>query len=313
VEPAWAWGVLGLTPGATPDDVRRAFRVASQLLHPDRVADLSPEVQREAHRRMVELGEAYRVATALAKGAPPPPPRAHRSGGSSGPLAPAGEIAAELLRTAMSVLPRLAPAEDYRLNRPTRLGRDENATVSRQVVATLLKVADAFPGTAEGDRARALLVSSVAARNALSARERAGHLVLVVDEAARDAAWDALTGRDELAVAQVVYAHPTATGELRRRARTRLAELGDWASLVADDDPDIRQAAAVQLLLQEARALAERAAWLTRRERAGFDAEVSSWCDRAAAARAGLDVADLRADLDDAERLVRDALAPARR
>ena len=45
MEPAWAWRVLGLAPGAGPRDVRHAFRVAAQLLHPDRVADLSDAVR----------------------------------------------------------------------------------------------------------------------------------------------------------------------------------------------------------------------------------------------------------------------------
>lgn len=313
MEPTWAWGVLGLSPGASADDVRRVFRLASQLLHPDRVADLSADVRAEAHRRMVELAEAYRVCGALARGAPPPPPRAHRAAGArSGRLHPVGGQAQALLGEAVSSLGRLAPNDDFRAGRPTRLARDENAATSRQVVRTLEQVADAWPGTAEGDEARALLVSSVAACNTLSARERAGHLVLVVDDDARDRAWDAQHGRDELAVAQVVYGHPTASDVLRRKARTRLAGLGDWSTLADDEDDDIRQMAAVQVLIAQAHTLTERSPWITRRERVGFDTEVAEWRTSAARVRERLGVPALVDDLDDAERSLRAAAMPAR-
>lgn len=285
MEPAWAWRVLGLAPGAAPDDVRRAFRVSARLVHPDRVRDLSADVRAEAHRRMVELAEAYRICTALATGAPLPPPRE-----TEGPLRPAGTQAAELLA---KVRRDLAVAEGW--------------AASREVVTTLEQVADAWPGTTEGDAARVLLVTSAAAAAALSARERAGHLVLVLDAAARNDAWESLYGRDELAVAQVVYAHPTADDDLRRRARTRLVELGDWATLAADPDPDVRRTAAARLLLQQSRSLAERAPWLSRRERPAFDAEYDAWRDRVAALD-GL-APGLREELAAAEATIREGYA----
>lgn len=256
MDPAWAWRVLGLVPGASPDDVRRAFRTGAQLLHPDRVAELGDDVRKDAQRRMAELAEAYRMCSAMARGAPPPPPR----GAPSGPLRPAGDQAGELLAEARAALARSDVHDAY-----------------RRVVQLLEHVADAWPGTAEGDAARVLLVTSAAAVNALSARERAGHLALVVDPVAREAAFAGLAGRDELAVAQVIYAHPTADAALRKRARTRLVELGDWATVAADEDDDVRMLAAVHLLLNEARGLTERAAWLTRRERPAFDADLADW------------------------------------
>ncbi|HVF03523.1 MAG TPA: J domain-containing protein [Frankiaceae bacterium] len=295
MEAAWAWRVLGLAPGASPAEVRTAFRLAAQLVHPDRVADLSDDVRGEAHRRMVELVEAYRVCTALAAGAPAPPPRAAREDRSDGPLREAGGQAAELLHRARR---DLLTADTW--------------DAARRVVTALEQVADAWPGTAEGDAARLLLVTAPAAAGALSARERAGHLVLVVDRAAREAAWESLSGRDELAVAQVVYAHPTTDDTLRRLARTRLAELGDWASLAGDPDPDIRRNAAAHLLLQESRSLLERAPWLSRRERAAFDAEYAGWQARAATLRAGL-ATDLADDLAGADGRIRDALTPRAR
>ncbi|HVE64274.1 MAG TPA: J domain-containing protein [Mycobacteriales bacterium] len=313
MEPAWAWRVLGLPPGSAPDVCRRAFRTAAALLHPDRVGDLPVDVQAEAHRRMVELADAYRVCSALASGAPAPAlRRGSRSATAAGALRQVGGQAQELLAQAEAALPSLATWDAYRAHLPTVLDWTTNAATSREVVRTLEHVAEGWPGTAEGDRARALLVTSVAAHNSLAARERAGHLVLLVDHAARDAAWDGLAGRDELAMAQVVYAHPTVTEELRRRARTRLAELGDWATIAADGDDDIRLMARAQLLLQEARGLLERAPWLSRRERPAFDDELGAWRARVDAARAGELSASLRDELDDAASSIRKALAPAR-
>jgi hypothetical protein len=295
VEPLWAWRVLGLAPGAAPEQVRHAFRVAAQLLHPDRVADLGDDVRAEAHRRMSELADAYRVCAAVAVGAPPPPPRAHTTEPPAGPLRPVGGQAEVLLNAARSALARAASWED-----------------ARAVVTALEQVADAWPGTAEGDRARVLLVTSPVAAGALSARERAGHLVLVVDPAARVEAWESLTGRDELAVAQVVHAHPTADDDLRRRASRRLAELDDWATLANDADPDFRRTATAHLLLRDAASMAERAPWLSRRERAAFDAEYAAWRASVTAVASDLGATGLRSDLAHADDRIRDALSPAR-
>jgi hypothetical protein len=294
MDAAWAWRVLGLAPGAAPAEVRTAFRLAAQLVHPDRVSDLSEDVRAEAHRRMVELGEAYRVCAAVATGAPPPPPRVTEPV-HEGPLRSVGGQAAMLLAAARRALHRA-----------------DGWAACREVVTALEQVADAWPGTAEGDAARLLLVTSTVAAAALSARERAGHLVLVVDRTAREDAWESLYGRDELAVAQVVYAHPTADEDLRRRARTRLVELGDWATLAGDDDADVRRTATAHLLLQESRSLAERAPWLSRRERAAFDAEWSAWRDRVASLDDTL-ATGLRTDLADAQERIRDAYEPRAR
>lgn len=188
-----------------------------------------------------------------------------------------------MLDDAKAQLAGLAPWDAFRAGRPTPLSQQDNAEASRTVVTLLEQIAAAWPGTAEGDTARVLLVASVAARNSMSTRERAGNLVLVVDEAARDEAWDALEGRDELAIAQVVHDHPTASEDLRRLARERLVDLDDWASLARDTDPDVRRTAAAHLLLQRAQVLADRAGWLSRRDRAAYDAEVVAWQGEAVA------------------------------
>ncbi len=48
---------LGLSPGASPEDIRRAYRQLSKRYHPD-TSPLAPEV---AIRRFQELQEAYSV------------------------------------------------------------------------------------------------------------------------------------------------------------------------------------------------------------------------------------------------------------
>ena len=289
MEPAWAWRTLGLEPGAPATEVRRAFRLAAQIVHPDRVADLSEDVRAEAHRRMVELADAYKVCVAAAGGVP----ARVTVTADTGLLPSAGEQARDLLGAARRDL--------------TAVDTWERA---RAVVTTLEQVAHAWPGTAEGDEARVLLVTSVAATMALSARERAGHLSLVVDRDARDRVWESLWGRDELAIAQVVYAHPTADEELRRTARSRLVELEDWGSLATDEDPDVRRVAHANLLLQEARALVERATWLSRRERAAFDEQFAAWRQRYA--DLGHLGDDLRDELDHAQKRIVNARARER-
>ena len=297
MDPVLAWRILGLPPGSAPAEVRRAFRRAAQLLHPDRASDLAPDVRAEAARRMTELAEAYRVCAAVSRGAPPPPPRANQGaeGAPIGPLRAVGGQAGRMLAEAKKQLQRLAPWDAFHAGLPTALSQQDNAEASRTVVTLLEQIAAAWPGTAEGDAARLLLVTSVAARNSMSTRERAGNLVLVVEEAARDQAWNELAGRDELAVAQVVHDHPTASDDLRRKARERLVDLDDWASLVRDTDPDVRRTARARLLLQQARVLVDRAEWLSRRDRAAYDVEVGVWQSAAIAS-----VTD--ATLDDALR-----------
>jgi curved DNA-binding protein CbpA len=53
--------VLGVTPGATPDEVRRAYRELVRRHHPDRHGDVPPERRAGLHRRMAEITAAYRM------------------------------------------------------------------------------------------------------------------------------------------------------------------------------------------------------------------------------------------------------------
>jgi preprotein translocase subunit Sec63 len=57
------YAVLGITRGASHDQIVRAYREQLKLYHPDRVADLGPELQQVAHQKTVELQRAYAELT----------------------------------------------------------------------------------------------------------------------------------------------------------------------------------------------------------------------------------------------------------
>ncbi|MBI4312620.1 MAG: J domain-containing protein [Chloroflexi bacterium] len=51
--------VLDVSPEATPEEVRAAYRRKVQQYHPDKVADLGPEIRDVADKRMKEINAAY--------------------------------------------------------------------------------------------------------------------------------------------------------------------------------------------------------------------------------------------------------------
>jgi hypothetical protein len=53
------WVVLGLRPGASPEDVRRRYRLLSRVWHPDRFADGPAELRAEAEIMMARLNRAH--------------------------------------------------------------------------------------------------------------------------------------------------------------------------------------------------------------------------------------------------------------
>ena len=55
--------VLGVTRGATREEIAQAYRSQLKRYHPDRVADLGPELQQVAHQKTVELQRAYAELT----------------------------------------------------------------------------------------------------------------------------------------------------------------------------------------------------------------------------------------------------------
>lgn len=53
------WTVLGIAPGTSKDEARRAFRTLVAQYHPDKVAHLAPEFQELAERKTREILEAW--------------------------------------------------------------------------------------------------------------------------------------------------------------------------------------------------------------------------------------------------------------
>jgi len=51
--------LLGITYGATADEITRAYRAQLMRYHPDRVAGLGEELQRLAHERTIAIQRAY--------------------------------------------------------------------------------------------------------------------------------------------------------------------------------------------------------------------------------------------------------------
>ena len=52
-------GVLGISPSATDDEVRTAYRKMAMKNHPDKVATLGPDVQKAAAEKFRQVQEAY--------------------------------------------------------------------------------------------------------------------------------------------------------------------------------------------------------------------------------------------------------------
>ncbi|MBO4671048.1 MAG: TerB family tellurite resistance protein [Bacteroidales bacterium] len=54
-----AYSVLGISPSATDDEVKTAYRRMAMKNHPDKVATLGPEVQKAAAEKFRQIQEAY--------------------------------------------------------------------------------------------------------------------------------------------------------------------------------------------------------------------------------------------------------------
>ena len=54
-----AYSVLGISPSATDDEVRTAYRKMAMKNHPDQVATLGPDVQKAAEEKFRQVQEAY--------------------------------------------------------------------------------------------------------------------------------------------------------------------------------------------------------------------------------------------------------------
>jgi DnaJ-domain-containing protein 1 len=60
--PAKWWKVLGVSPTATPQEIRSAYRARMQESHPDKVAHLSPALRKAADKEAKRINEAYERA-----------------------------------------------------------------------------------------------------------------------------------------------------------------------------------------------------------------------------------------------------------
>ena len=58
---AYYYGVLGLTPDASEDEIKKAYRKLMRQYHPDRVATLGADLQAAASKKSMEINEAYHI------------------------------------------------------------------------------------------------------------------------------------------------------------------------------------------------------------------------------------------------------------
>jgi len=57
--PAPWWEILEVSPTATPDEIRQAYRQRMSEYHPDKVATLGPELRELAARKAQQINAAY--------------------------------------------------------------------------------------------------------------------------------------------------------------------------------------------------------------------------------------------------------------
>lgn len=53
------YAVLGIARGASTEEISRAYREQMKLYHPDRVAEMGPEIRRVAHEQTLAIQRAY--------------------------------------------------------------------------------------------------------------------------------------------------------------------------------------------------------------------------------------------------------------
>lgn len=59
--------ILGITPSATDDEVRKAYRRMAVQYHPDKVATLGTDVQKAAEEKFKAISQAYEAICANAE------------------------------------------------------------------------------------------------------------------------------------------------------------------------------------------------------------------------------------------------------
>lgn len=55
--------ILGVKPGASPDEIKAAYKRTVAKYHPDKVTHLGKEFQEMAHRKLVAIQRAYEALT----------------------------------------------------------------------------------------------------------------------------------------------------------------------------------------------------------------------------------------------------------
>ena len=61
--PKSPWEILGIAPGASPEEIHHAYRKAAQQYHPDKVSHLGDEFRELAQQKFIEIQEAYTLLT----------------------------------------------------------------------------------------------------------------------------------------------------------------------------------------------------------------------------------------------------------
>lgn len=59
------WMVLGVTPIASEEEIKQAYRRLASLYHPDRVGHLGPALRELAEEKMAEINRAYKIAVSF--------------------------------------------------------------------------------------------------------------------------------------------------------------------------------------------------------------------------------------------------------
>ncbi len=57
--PDWAYSVLEINPGASNEEVKKAYRQLALKNHPDKVAYLGEEIRKKAQEKFQKISEAY--------------------------------------------------------------------------------------------------------------------------------------------------------------------------------------------------------------------------------------------------------------
>lgn len=127
------FSILGVSRGATGDEIKSAFRKLALEFHPDRVGHLDEAGQSEAAKRMAEVNEAYSVLSnptqrkeyeaELDNPQPNPAPAAQAAAAAAAatPVSPAASDTGSFRRSAAPAKPSSNLARDFSIRLKTEL------------------------------------------------------------------------------------------------------------------------------------------------------------------------------------------------